>query len=108
MSDITFSPVIVRGAQWLDEHAPADWVQRINTDTLNMLNSCVLDQVFRDEGCSTAGYSWAYDTYDLCERTTIRGFSARAYTPDDDLDGWDALTEAWKQHLTQEGNDSEA
>lgn len=43
----TLDQQIEDGTAWLDDNAPG-WEWKIDTETLSMVNNCVLDQVFSD------------------------------------------------------------
>lgn len=49
----TISPAryqqVIEAAKILDERGPADWVDKIDLDTLDMATKCVLDQVYKDD-----------------------------------------------------------
>jgi hypothetical protein len=57
---------VAKGLEILDQHAEAEWWQRVHTDYLSISDpfNCVLGQVFADhahDGGLTSGYIWAND-----------------------------------------------
>jgi hypothetical protein len=48
-SPVSFTEVVQRGMQWLDDHGPAGWLARIDVGTLSVDSTarCVLAQAFQ-------------------------------------------------------------
>lgn len=66
LTDAEADALVLAGAAWLDEHAPADWRSRVDSDRLVMEEGClcVCGQVFNEAAEQVealSGYTYAND-----------------------------------------------
>lgn len=112
------------GAAWLDEHAPADWRERVDEERLSMEEGCmcVCGQVFQEaalDARAMSGYAYAIDlaghwsrdeayVTDKGEWAAAHGFIPPLRDPDDEsfyayqdreAVDWRALERAWRRLL---------
>jgi hypothetical protein len=95
---------VAAGGKWMDAHAPRNWYDFPDLDTLDISRAdlCVLGQVFK--GLSVDGFGYALNTFGLGLEVCNLGFNYRAdYTDPHDSFEWGcaALTSAWREYILE-------
>ncbi len=91
---------IDRGIAWMDEHAPADWREKIDQKKLNMGDpcNCVVGQVFGD-------FWEKFKLYTAGEQEQAISLGFTLFLPDEDNQfDWLQLKQAWVKKLQEQQN----
>ncbi len=83
---------VLRGVDLLDEKVP-DWRKRIDSESLNMVDLCLLKQLFGYYGSGLLELKIGWNI----QKAVYYGFDVR--TQSEKSKKWNELTQLWKEQL---------